>query len=112
MGRPQLIQPPVPVEYVRDALQVRLDGQLIWRERPRGHFPCRTDDASRFNNQRAGEPAGFRGPNGKPVVRFMYGGKTRRVALLKAAWIVATGELPRGPILPRDADQWTPASRT
>ena len=28
MGRPQRSQPPLPIEYVRDALQVSQDGQL------------------------------------------------------------------------------------
>ena len=104
MGRRKQTQPTIPPSFYREAFHVRQDGALCWRERPRSHFPARLDDVGRFNNQRTGEPAGFRGPNGKPLVRFMYGGKTRRVALLKAAWIVATGELPRGPILPRNGD--------
>ena len=104
MGRPQLSQPPLPVEYVRDALQVRQDGQLIWRERPREHFPCRPDDASRFNNQRAGEPAGFAGPDGRLMVRVQFEGRTRRIAALRVAWALATGEWPRGVVKARDGN--------
>ena len=105
MGRPQLSQPPLPVEYVRECFDVR-DGVLIWRERPGSHFPHRVDDASRFNNQRAGEPAGFAGPDGKPMVRLQYQGVTRRIALLRVAWIAATGELPTGAVRARDGNEW------
>ena len=105
MGRPQTSQPPLPIEFIQQCFDVR-DRQLIWRERPHEHFPHRLDDASRFNNQRAGGPAGFAGPDGKPMVRIQYGGKTRRVALLRVAWIVATGELPHGVVRPRDGDEW------
>jgi hypothetical protein len=105
MGRQKITQPPLPVSFVLEAFDIR-DGVLIWRERPRDHFPCRPDDAARFNNQRAGEPAGFAGPDGKPMVRLQFEGKTRRVALLRVAWIVATGELPHGVVRPRDGDEW------
>jgi Mn-dependent DtxR family transcriptional regulator len=102
MGRSCQTQPPLPVEYVRDALQVRQDGVLIWRKRPAGHFPCRPDDASRFNNQRAGEPAGFAGPDGRLMVRFQYQGATRRIAASRVAWALAAGEWPRGQIKPKN----------
>jgi DNA-binding Lrp family transcriptional regulator len=102
MGRPQLSQPPLPVEYVRDALQVRQDGQLIWRERPAGHFPHRVDDAARFNNQRAGGPAGFAGPDGRLMVRLQYQGATRRIAATRVAWALATGEWTRGLVRARN----------
>lgn len=104
MGRPQRSQPPLPIEYVRDALQVSQDGQLIWKERPRDHFPCRPDDASRFNNQRAGSPAGFAGADGRQMVRLQFEGKTRRVALLRVAWALAIGGWPRGVVRARDGD--------
>ena len=106
MGRQRQTRPPVDVEFIQQAFATRQDGTLIWRERPASHFPARTDDTARFNNQRAGEPAGFAGPGGKPLVRFRYGGKTRRLALLKVAWIVATGQAPNGAVRPRDGDEW------
>ena len=105
MGRPQLSQPPVPVAFIQEAFDVR-DGVLIWRERPGSHFPHRVDDCQRFNNQRAGEPAGFAGPDGKPMVRLQYEGRTRRIALLRVAWIVATGQLPTGAVRARDGNEW------
>ena len=40
----------------------------------------------------------------------MYNGKTRRVALLRVAWIVRTGELPKGAVRPRDGDEWNASS--
>jgi DNA-binding Lrp family transcriptional regulator len=104
MGRPQVSQPPLPVEYVRDALQVRQDGQLIWRDRPREHFPCRPDDAARFNNQRAGEPAGFAGPDGKLMVRVQFEARTRRIAASRIAWMLATGAPPKGTVRARNGD--------
>ena len=105
MGRRQQTEPPVPATYIRECFHVR-DGALVWRERPASHFPERPDDVTRFNNLRASEPAGFRGPNGEPLVRFVYDGKPRRMAMLRVAWIVATGELPCGAVKPRDGDQW------
>ncbi len=78
----------------------------------RGHtFPSRPDDCARFNNLHAGKPAGFRGPNGAMLVRFQYLGKTRRMALFKAAWILATGEYPKGPVKARDGDPLNVATR-
>ena len=104
MGRTYQTQPPLPVKYVRDALQVRQDGQLIWRERPREHFPHRVDDCQRFNNLRAGSPAGFAGPDGRLMVRVQYQGRTRRIAALRVAWMLATGAPPKGTVRARNGD--------
>ena len=104
MGRPQASQPPVQIEYVRDALAVRPDGCLVWRERPASHFPERVDDRSRFNNQRAGGPAGFAGPDGRQMVRLQFEGRTRRIAALRVAWALAIGEWPRGVVRARDGN--------
>ena len=98
MGRSFQTQPPLPIEYVRDALQVRPDGCLVWRERPREHFPHRLDDASRFNNQRAGGPAGFVGPGGVMLVRFQFEGRTRRIAATRIAWALHYGQWPSGQV--------------
>ena len=57
----------------------------------------------------AGRKAGFEGPRGRPLVRLVYNGKTRRLALLRTAWIVAAGELPDGPVQPRDGNEWNAA---
>jgi hypothetical protein len=105
MGRQKQTESPVPIEFIRECFDIH-DRQLIWKERPRDHFPCRPDDASRFNGLRAGGPAGMAGPDRKPMVRFQYQGATRRIALLRVAWIVATGELPHGVVRPRDGDEW------
>ena len=105
MGRTYQTQPPVPIEFIRECFDIR-DRQLIWLERPADHFPERSDDHTRFNNLRAGGPAGMAGPDGKPMVRLQFRGVTRRIALLKVAWVVATGELPHGAVRPRDGDEW------
>jgi hypothetical protein len=60
MGRPAQTPPPVPVEYVQQCFAVRQDGQLIWRERPRDHFPHRVEDHANFNVRFAGKPASYR----------------------------------------------------
>ena len=109
MGRSRVTEPPVPIEFFCETFAVH-GRTVVWRERPAAHFPHRPDDHMRFNNQRAGEPAGFRGPGGRPLVRFVYNGKTRRVALLKVGWIVRTGELPKGAVRPRDGDEWNASS--
>ena len=105
MGRPRHSQPPVPPSFVAECFAIRQDGVLIWRERPVTHFPDRADDRSRFNRQRAGEPAGFRGPRGVVLVRLQYDGKTRRLAALRAAWVVATSAYPDGVARARDGDE-------
>jgi hypothetical protein len=102
MGRKKITAAPVPVEYIRECFACRQDGQLIWRERPRDHFPHRADDTARFNNQRAGSEAGFRGPNGRLMVRIQFEERTRRIAASRVAWVLATGQWPSGPVLPRN----------
>ena len=106
MGRPVVTQPPVPAGFVQECFDIRVShegadihvGELVWRERPREHFPCRPEDHAHFNALHAGRPAGFRGPGGKLLVRFQWQGRTRRMALLRAAWIVTTGVYPDGPL--------------
>ena len=109
MGRRRGPVAPLDPTYVQACFEVRDDGVLCWRERPREHFGARPDDCSRFNNQREGSEAGFAGPGGKPLVRFVVNGRTRRVALLRVAWICATGEVPRGAVRPRDGNEWNAA---
>jgi DNA-binding transcriptional ArsR family regulator len=50
----------------------------------------------------------------KPMVRLQVGGKTRRIALARAAWIVHHGEYPNGSVQPCDGDHWnaSPANLT
>jgi DNA-binding MarR family transcriptional regulator len=102
MGRKKQTQPPVEPEFIRQCFAIRQDGQLIWRERPGSHFPQRTDDVSRFNAMRSGEPAGFPGPNGVMLVRFQFHGQTRRIAASRVAWCVAVGAWPSGPVKARN----------
>ena len=107
MGRRQQTRPQVPPEFVRECFTIGDNsGQLLWRDRPASHFPNRRADHQHFNTMFAGKPAGMVGPGGKPLVRFVYEGHTRRVALLRLAWVVATGELPNGVVRPRDGDEW------
>jgi hypothetical protein len=95
VGRKAQTQPPVPATYIREAFHVRQDGQLVWRERPESHFPCRPEDQARFNRQRAGQPAGFK-INGQHVVRFQFDGRTRRIAASRVAWCLSAGHWPSG----------------
>ena len=104
MGRASNTEPPVPPEYLREALCLQ-DGQLIWRERPANHFPHRTDDCARFNGQRAGEPAGYPGSDGKLMVRFQFEGRPRRIAASRVAWCLSAGEWPRGQVRARNGDE-------
>jgi hypothetical protein len=95
VGRKAQDHPPVPATYIREAFHVRQDGQLVWRERPESHFPCRPEDHARFNRQRAGQPAGFK-INGQHVVRLQFDGRTRRIAASRVAWCLSAGEWPSG----------------
>jgi hypothetical protein len=107
VGRPHTTRPQVPPEFIQQCFIVGDNsGKLLWRERPPEHFLQRRQDHRHFSAAFAGKPAGMLGPGGKPLVRFVYEGHTRRVALLKVAWIVATGELPCGVVRPRDGDEW------
>ena len=105
MGRRRQTEPPVPPSFLREAFAIR-DGVLIWRERPASHFPNRRADHQHFNSLFAGKPAGFRESKCFPMVRVQYSGCTRRLAILRVAWAVATGELPRGVVAARDGDPW------
>jgi hypothetical protein len=91
MGRGPLTEPLVPVEVIRQRFGIRQDGALVHRESKRGDL--------------VGEPAGF-AVSGHPVVRLQHNGKTRRVGLLRAAWIVIHGAYPLGAVQPRDGDGW------
>lgn len=107
MGRPIQTLPQAPASFIAECFAIRMSrpgyGVLVGRERPREHFPCRPDDRARWNNLHAGKPVGF-AVNGALVVRFQYEGKTRRLALLRAAWVVAAGAYPDGVVKPRDGD--------
>ena len=104
MGRPRISQPPVPAPYIPECFTIS-DGALTWRERPASHFSCRSSDHAHFNAIFAGQPAGFTGPGGVQIVRFMHEGGTRRMTVLKAAWIVHTGAYPKGQIRARDGNE-------
>lgn len=41
-----------------------------------------------------------------PMVRLSVGGKTRRISMLRAAWMIAHGAAPRGVVRPKDGDPW------
>ena len=104
MGRSRQAEPPVPASFYREAFEIH-GRSLVGAIRPKAHFRCRPDDWSRWNAQHAGQPVGFLGPAGVMLVRFQYLGKTRRATTLRVAWIVHSGELPRGIVKARDDDQ-------
>lgn len=76
--------PPVEPAFVAERFRLRQDGAIL--------------------RASTGEPATFRGPAGKLMVRVYVGGKTRRIAAGRIAWCLAVGELPRGPVKHRDGD--------
>ena len=90
MGRACQTEPPVPVEFIQKSFCVR-DGCLVHRQSKRRDL--------------VGEPAGFLVVD-KPMVRLQVGGKTRRIAALRAAWVLAHGEYPNGSVQPCDGDLW------
>ena len=81
------------------------DGVLVWKERPRSHFPERPDDQARFNGQRAGSEAGYPGPDGRLMAQFTFGGKIRRIAASRIAWVLATSEWPQGQVRCSNGDE-------
>ncbi len=94
MGRRgPLTEPLVPAPVLAKAFEIR-DGALVHRQSKRTDL--------------VGEPAGFE-VGGRPVVRVQYNGKTRRVGLLRAAWILHHGGYPTGAVQPRDGNPWNAA---
>ena len=57
----------------------------------------------------AHEPAGYRGADGELTVGVAYQGRTRRIALLRLAYVLAFGTWPNGPVTPVDGDEWNGA---
>ena len=91
MGRSAQTEPPVDVEVVQASFAIRQDGRLV--------------HGSSSRSDHAGEPAGFM-VGDRPMVRLSVGGKTRRIAVLRAAWMIAHGAAPRGVVQPKDGDPW------
>ena len=96
MGRGVQLEPPVPVGVIARSFGIRQDGALIHRDSKRGDL--------------IGEPAGFL-VRDRPMVRIQFGAHTRRIGLLRAAWVVAYGAYPLGAVRPKDGDHWN-ARRT
>jgi hypothetical protein len=76
MGRKQQTQPPIPATTIREAFHVRQDGQIVRRS--------------------TGEIATFSGPGAQLLVRVYHQGCIRRFAAGRIAWVLATGEWPKG----------------
>ena len=93
MGRACQTEPPVPVEFIQKSFCVR-DGCMVHRQSKRSDL--------------VGGSAGFL-VGDKPMVRLQVGGKTRRIVLARAAWIVHHGEYPKGSVQPCDGDHWNAA---
>jgi hypothetical protein len=85
MGRKRVTEPPLDVGVIQASFTLRQNGALI--------------------RSSTLEPAAFTGPGNKLLVRVYRQGRIRRIAYLRAAWILATGEIPRGVIRPRDGDE-------
>ena len=101
MGRGVQVEPPLPVDFLAACFTVSDAGVLVWKRRLAEHFPARTEDAAIFNARFEGKSAGFL-IGGETFVRVQYRGKTRRMAALRAAFIVANGRYPVGVVEPRD----------
>jgi DNA-binding Lrp family transcriptional regulator len=96
VGRKRQTEPPVPATYIREAFHVRQDGRVIRRDHRLAAL--------------AHEPTGYRGPDGTPIVGVAYQGRTRRIALLRLAYVLAFDQWPKGQVQPRDGDEWNGAA--
>ena len=85
MGRQKTIAPPVEPQFLRQAFAVTTQGVLIRRS--------------------TGLDATFRGPNTRQLVRVYCEGRIKRLVASKTAWIVHTGQNPRGVVRHRDGDE-------
>ena len=90
MGRPNKSQPQVDIEVIKQTFALRQDGAIIRRSCHVGEF--------------AGEPSTFVGPDNRLMVRVSVGGRVRRIVASRVAWALAVGQLPSGPVLPRNGD--------
>ena len=88
MGRLRTTEPPVPAEIIKQTFTIRQDGAITRRD-------CHVDALT-------GEPATFRGPHNRLLVRVYHEGKVRRLLATRVAWAMATGSWPDGPVLPRN----------
>lgn len=105
MGRGRQREDPVPPQFLRECFAVGGNsGHLLWRRRPKDHFPQRAEDHASWNAKFAGKPAGFV-LNGQMIVRVQWRGKTRQMLTTRVAWIVATGSYPKGMIEARNGDE-------
>jgi Mn-dependent DtxR family transcriptional regulator len=76
---------PVEPEFIRQAFAVTTQGVLVRRS--------------------TGSDATFRGPNARQLVRVYCEGRVKRLVASKTAWIVHTGQNPRGVVRHRDGDE-------
>jgi hypothetical protein len=80
-GKKQSI-PPLDIEFIRERSAVRQDETLVRRE-------CHVAALSH-------EPATFRGPGNRLMVRVYVNGAIRRVLASRIAWCLSCGEWPKG----------------
>ena len=85
MGRQKTPAVPVEPEFIRQAFAVTTQGVLVRRS--------------------TGSDATFRGPNARQLVRVYCEGRIKRLVASKTAWIVHTGQNPRGVVRHRDGDE-------
>jgi DNA-binding Lrp family transcriptional regulator len=84
MGRKKAAEA-IPVAFIRDAFMVGSNsGQIVRRS--------------------TGEVGTFVGPGGRLLVRVYRQGRIKRLVASKTAWIVHTGQHPRGVVRHRDGD--------
>ena len=80
--------PPLDIEFIRECFAVRQDGTLVRRE-------CHVAAL-------AHEPATFRGPGNRLMVRVYVNGAIRRVLASRIAWCLSCGEWPKGIVRARN----------
>jgi hypothetical protein len=91
MGRGIQVEPAIPVEVVRASFTIAHNSGAIIR-------------AASARGDLVGEPAAYRDHDGVLRVRISFRGRKRTMAALRIAWVLATGQWPRGRILARDSN--------
>lgn len=100
-----------PVQFLRECYDYEPDtGLLRWKKRPVEHFSD-APHAQGFNRQFAGRRAGSYKDNGYLETRACFQGKPRLMLVHRVAWVLMTGEWPKGDIDHRngikDDNRWS-----
>ena len=82
----------IPVSYLRECFELREDGSLVWKTRPREHF-ANNQAWSAWNSRYAGQPTG-KALKGYLATHIIWNGKKRSVLVHRIGFALKNGRWP------------------